>query len=106
MIRPTNLISATALLAAFCAAPALAQSQSVQATLTTADGTPVTVTDHPGNSISPDYHVDFDVMDANHDGRIVRAEAKGNADLMREFHVVDTNHDGRLERDEMKGWLD
>jgi hypothetical protein len=71
-----------------------------------ADGTPVTVTDHPGNSISPNHHVDFDAMDANHDGRIVRAEASGNADLMREFHVVDANHDGRLARGEMKGWLD
>jgi hypothetical protein len=108
MIRSMNVVPAAALLAALCAAPALAQSQSatVQATLTTADGTPVTVTDHPGNSISPDYHVDFEAMDANHDGRIVRAEARGNADLMREFHVVDANHDGRLTRAEMKGWID
>ena len=45
-------------------------------------------------------------MDANHDGSISRAEAKGNADLIREFQVVDTNHNGRLSKDEMKGWLD
>ena len=66
---------------------------------------PVTVTSHPGNSISSNYHVDFDAMDSNHDGSITRAEAKGNADLMREFHVVDSNHNGRLSKDEMKGWL-
>jgi Ca2+-binding EF-hand superfamily protein len=45
-------------------------------------------------------------MDANHDGSIARAEASGNADLVREFHVVDANHNGRLAREEMKGWLD
>ena len=65
----------------------------------------VTVTSHPGNSISSNYHVDFDAMDANHDGNVNRAEAKGNPDLMREFDVVDTNHNGRLSKDEMKGWM-
>ena len=64
------------------------------------------VTSHPGNSVSSNYHVDFDAMDANHDGNITRAEGKGNADLMREFHVVDANHNGRLTKEEMKGWLD
>lgn len=64
-----------------------------------------TVTSHPGNSISPNYHVDFDAMDSNHDGNISRAEAKGNPDLMREWRVVDTNHNGRLTKVEMKGWL-
>jgi hypothetical protein len=68
--------------------------------------TDVTVTSHPGNSISSNYHVDFDAMDSNHDGNITRAEASGNADLMREFHVVDSNHNGRLTREEMKGWID
>lgn len=109
MTRQTIVLSATAVLATLCATPVLAQSQSTtvgQATLTTADGTPVTVTDHPGDSISPNYHVDFEAIDANHDGNVVRAEASGNADLMREFHVVDANHNGRLTREEMKGWLD
>jgi len=64
------------------------------------------VTSHPGNSISSNYHVDFDAMDANHDGSVSRAEAKGNPDLMREFRVVDSNHNGRLSKEEMKGWLD
>jgi Ca2+-binding EF-hand superfamily protein len=64
------------------------------------------VTSSPGNSISSNYHVDFDAMDANHDGNISRAEASGNADLVRDFHVVDGNHNGRLTREEMKGWLD
>jgi hypothetical protein len=66
----------------------------------------VSVTSHPGNSVSSNYHVDFDAMDANHDGNITRAEASGNADLMREFHVVDANHNRRLTKEEMKGWLD
>ena len=99
----TIFIAAAALLAA----PALAQTAQTQtSSFTTADGTPVTVTDHPGNSISPNYDIDFGVMDANGDGHIARAEASGNADLMREFHVVDGNEDGRLTREEMKGWLD
>ena len=66
----------------------------------------VTVTDSPGNSISSNYKVDFDAMDTSGDGNITRAEASGNADLMREFHVVDANANGRLTREEMKGWLD
>ena len=66
----------------------------------------VSVTSHPGNSISSNYHVDFDAMDNNHDGNISRAEGKDNPDLMREFHVVDANHNGRLTKVEMKGWLD
>lgn len=66
----------------------------------------VTITDSPGNSISPNYRVDFAAMDANGDGAITRAEARGNPDLTREFHVVDGNHDGRLSREEMKGWID
>jgi hypothetical protein len=73
---------------------------------TTAPEGNVTFTSHPGNSISPNYHVDFEAMDANHDGAITRAEARGNADLMREFHVVDMDHNGRLTRVEMKDWID
>ena len=76
------------------------------AAMGTAGTAAVSVTSHPGNSISPNYHVDFDAMDANHDGNISRGEAHGNADLTREFHVVDSNHNGRLTREEMKGWLD
>jgi len=101
-------LTAVALLALGCAAPALAQ-EATQATPDTQVATPaanVTVTSHPGNSISPNYHVDFTAMDANGDGAITRAEARGNPDLMREFHVVDANHNRRLSRDEMKGWLD
>ena len=66
----------------------------------------VTFSDHPGNSISPDYRVDFSAMDGNDDGVVVRSEARGNADLMREFHVVDLDNDGRLSRVEMKDWID
>ena len=108
MSRTQTQLLATMLLCGLgCAAPALAQEApqpQPPASATPADN--VTVTSHPGNSISPNYHVDFDAMDANHDGAIVRGEARGNPDLMREFHVVDANHDGRLRRDEMKGWLD
>lgn len=96
-------LPAIALLGAiFGAGTALAQETPATAT----PAANVTVTSHPGNSISPNYHVDFEAMDANHDGAISRAEARGNADLMREFHVVDANRNGRLSREEMKGWLD
>lgn len=64
----------------------------------------VTITDHPGNSISSGYHVDFAAMDGNDDGVIVRSEARGNADLMREFHVVDLDNNGRLTAVEMQDW--
>ncbi|TAK39368.1 MAG: hypothetical protein EPO30_03440 [Lysobacteraceae bacterium] len=66
----------------------------------------VTFTDHPGNSISPNYRVDFDAMDDNGDGVITRREGSGNPDLMREFHVVDLDDNGRLTRAEMKDWID
>src|SRR3546814_16072019 len=66
----------------------------------------VTFTDHPGNSISPNYRVDFEAMDGNGDGVITRREGSGNPDLMREFHVVDLDDNGRLTRAEMKDWID
>ena len=95
-------LPAVALLCAIgSAGPALAQEAPAATPAAN-----VTVTSHPGNSISPNYHVDFAVMDANGDGAITRGEARGNPDLMREFHVVDANHDGRLGRAEMKGWID
>lgn len=65
----------------------------------------VTFTDSPGNSISPNYSIDFEAMDSNGDGVITRAEGRGNADLMREFHVVDMDHNGRLTRTELKDWI-
>lgn len=64
----------------------------------------VTITDSPGNSVSSNYHVDFAAMDTNDDGVIVRSEARGNADLMREFHVVDRDDNGRLTAVEMQDW--
>jgi hypothetical protein len=97
MTRP-SLITVAALLLAPCAATA----QS----FTAADGAPVTVTDSPGNSISPNYSIDFATMDADGNGDISRGEASSNPDLVREFHVVDRDHDGRLTREELKGWLD
>ena len=91
-----------AISAALLVAPCIASAQS----FTTADGTPVTVTDRPGNSISPTDSIDFAAMDADGNGSISRSEGAGNPDLMREFHVVDGNQDGRLTREELKGWLD
>lgn len=94
----THLLLAV-LLAFGAGTPAFAQDQEYR-------DSNVTITDHPGNSISPNYSVDFAAMDANGDGVVVRSEARGNADLMREFHVVDLDHDGRLTRAEMKDWID
>lgn len=112
----THLFATTLLCAVGAATPAFAQQTPQQVPPEQAPPDPidaptppaanVTVTSHPGNSISPNYHVDFEAMDANHDGAITRAEARGNPDLMREFHVADANHNGRLTREEMKGWLD
>ena len=66
----------------------------------------VTFSDSPGNSISPNYRIDFEAMDSNGDGVIARSEGLGNADLMREFHVVDLDHNGRLTKVELKDWID
>ena len=66
----------------------------------------VTFSDSPGNSISPNYRIDFEAMDSNGDGVIARSEGRGNADLMREFHVVDLDNNGRLTKVEMKDWID
>ena len=98
----THLLAIALPCAIGCAGAALAQ----EAPATARPAANVTVTSHPGNSISPNYHVDFAATDANHDGAITRAEVRANPDLSREFHVVDANHDGRLVREEMKGWLD
>lgn len=65
----------------------------------------VTVTSSPGNSIVGDYKIDFDAMDANHNGWISMAEARSNATLTAEFEAVDNNHDRKLTRDELKGWM-
>lgn len=88
------------------AAPPMQAPSVVLPQASTALGASVTVTSIPGDSISSNYHVDFDAMDTNGDGNITRTEARGNEDLMREFHVADTNNNGRLTREEMKGWLD
>ena len=39
-------------------------------------------------------------------GVVSRAEAEGNADLVREFHVVDVDNNARLSRVELKDWID
>lgn len=91
------------------AAPAAPPMQGPSVVLPQASaalGASVTVTSIPGDSISSNYRIDFEAMDANGDGNITRTEARGNEDLMREFHVVDTNRNGRLTREEMKGWLE
>lgn len=84
--------------------PPMPPAPPMNAEATTTGG--VNVTSRPGNSISSNYKVDFAAMDSNNDGSISRAEAKGNADLVREFRVVDANNNGRLSKEEMKGWLD
>ena len=109
MTRLSSILSRTILLCmGIVPAAALAQSETVTLVPPNPQVEPtVTVTSHPGDSISSNYNIDFTAMDSNGDGNIVRAEvnASGNADLMREFHVVDRNNNGRLTREELKGWL-
>ena len=73
----------------------------------------VTVTSSPGNSISSNYHVDFDAMDANDDGRVTADEMKAEKERTapkaasaremsaeEKIKAVDTNGDGMLSREE------
>lgn len=86
------------------ASPLMTPAPPGSVTIDAASG-PVTVTSHPGHSISGDYRIDFDAMDGDRDGAISRTEVGGNGSLAAEFHVVDANQDGRLTREELKGWL-
>lgn len=95
--------------AAVDAEAAVSQAQAAraeaEATRATASG-PVTVTSHPGHSISGDYRIDFAAMDTDRDGVTSRAEAGVNGSLTAEFRVVDKNSDARLSREELNNWLD
>ena len=56
------------------------------------------------DSVVGDYRIDFQLLDANGDGVIDRAEAAANPTLTAEFRAVDADGNGRLDRDELSGW--
>ena len=49
--------------------------------------------------------LDFNVLDADGDGRVDRREAAIDRSLRSEFGNVDANGDGWLDRDELAGWI-
>ncbi|MGJ7904705.1 hypothetical protein, partial [Lysobacter sp. 1R34A] len=65
----------------------------------------VTITSSPPNSVVGEYKIDFDTLDANHDGNLSRAEARSNATLTAEFRAVDVDNNGRLSKKELSGWM-
>jgi hypothetical protein len=46
------------------------------------------------------HHKGFNDMDKNADGKLTRAEAKGNKELLARWKEADSNHDGFLTRTE------
>jgi|SRR5580704_9842297 hypothetical protein len=46
----------------------------------------------------------FSTLDANHDGKISRSEARADPGLAAEFDMLDLNHDGFLSPEEFQGW--
>ena len=48
--------------------------------------------------------VDFNRLDANHDGKLSRAEARAEPELDMEFDTLDVNHDGYLSMQEFQAW--
>ncbi len=66
----------------------------------------MTVTSSPPDSVVGEYKIDFDALDANHDGNLSRAEVRSNATLTGEFRAVDNDSNGRLSKEELKGWMD
>src|SRR2546423_14496855 len=53
-----------------------------------------------GTAYADDKKTGFDALDKNNDGKLTRAEAAGNARLLKGFDVADKNGDGKLSRTE------
>ncbi|MBB4126922.1 hypothetical protein GGR77_002212 [Xanthomonas translucens] len=66
---------------------------------------PVTVRTIQPDTVAGNYHIDFDALDADHDGYISRSEAQANPALADEFDSLDTTRSGRLSRAQLAGWL-
>ena len=61
-------------------------------------------------SLEPDSliggdRLDFNVLDADGDGAVDRAEAGVDRELQRRFDGVDANRDGVLDREELVDWI-
>jgi|HubBroStandDraft_4_1064222.scaffolds.fasta_scaffold1068327_1 Ca2+-binding EF-hand superfamily protein len=46
----------------------------------------------------------FSTLDANHDGKISRSEARADPELSADFDMLDSNHDGYLSPEEFQAW--
>jgi len=51
-------------------------------------------------ALAQDAALVFAALDANHDGKISKAEAQKNPAVMQMFDQADKNHDGSLSKDE------
>lgn len=76
------------------AAPAAKIGASVDATADKATGATV------GATVGATSAADFGKLDANADGKLTRAELKGNSELTARFKALDKNKDGKLSSDE------
>lgn len=86
--------------------PDRAERQTGMATFDQAGGQQVIIRSfEPATTLSSDYHIDFDALDADGDGFISRREAAAHETLSREFRGVDVDGDGQLSRDELRGWI-
>jgi len=57
------------------------------------------------SSVVGSYHIDFQAMDTDGDGRISRTEAQANPALAAEFDALDTHRSGYLTREQLASWL-
>lgn len=51
-------------------------------------------------ALAQDAALVFTALDANHDGKVTKAEAQKNPAVMQMFDQADKNHDGSLSKDE------
>lgn len=86
--------------------PDRSERQTGMATFGQAGGQQVIIRSfEPATTLSGDYTIDFDALDADGDGFISRHEAAAHERLAEEFRGVDADGDGLLSREELRGWI-
>jgi hypothetical protein len=99
MKKATNLFIAGAAVTLLPFAVAVAQSPAPSPDVPQSQTAPTDQNQDPSQGQS--RGASFDSLDTNHDGRISRAEAQANPDVLAQFSRYDVNGDGYIERSEV-----